>query len=387
MSQQPTASDFLPAGRDAPPEIARQSQILKGWDLFTALDMLPLAVLILNSKRQIVFANQRFNEFSNHYHNAIPDLGPRLGEALSCVHSAQNKGGCGTTRNCRYCGAAQAILASLEGRHEVLECRITRTENEALAALNVQFFSSPFEIGGENFVLACMLDVVNEKRLRMFERIFYHDVLNTSSGIYNLCEILDAEIGKEFKSDTETLLEASSRLIDQIKSQKELAAAEKKEMLPVWTKLGTKLILLELKDFFQRQSLAQGKEILVDPQSRDIYFETDKSLLYRVISNLMKNALEATPLGGVITVSCKAAPAGVLYEVHNSGHMPEEVQLQLFKRFFTTKGNGRGLGTYGAKLLTQDYLGGELSFSSTPEQGTKFTVSLGLSAPSEKIRA
>ncbi len=46
--------------------------------------------------------------------------------------------------------------------------------------------------------------------------------------------------------------------------------------------------------------------------------------------------------------------------VHNHAVMPESVQRQVFQRSFTTKGRGRGLGTYSVKLLTERYLEGGL---------------------------
>ena len=52
--------------------------------------------------------------------------------------------------------------------------------------------------------------------------------------------------------------------------------------------------------------------------------------------------------------------------------MPPKVQLQVFQRSFSTKGLGRGLGTYSMRLLTQRYLGGTVSFSSKEGEGTEF---------------
>jgi hypothetical protein len=57
--------------------------------------------------------------------------------------------------------------------------------------------------------------------------------------------------------------------------------------------------------------------------------------------------------------------------------MPELVRLQVFRRSFSTKPPaGRGIGTYSAKLITERYLGGSLSFTSSEEEGTTFTVTL-----------
>jgi sensor histidine kinase regulating citrate/malate metabolism len=62
--------------------------------------------------------------------------------------------------------------------------------------------------------------------------------------------------------------------------------------------------------------------------------------------------------------------------VKNENVMTEEVQMQLFHRSFSTKGNGRGLGTYSIRLLTENYLKGEVGFTSSASTGTIFTVTL-----------
>jgi hypothetical protein len=58
--------------------------------------------------------------------------------------------------------------------------------------------------------------------------------------------------------------------------------------------------------------------------------------------------------------------------------MAEDVKRQLFQRSFSTKqGNGRGIGTYSVKLLTERYLRGTVDFvSPAPEGGTVFSVRL-----------
>ena len=54
----------------------------------------------------------------------------------------------------------------------------------------------------------------------------------------------------------------------------------------------------------------------------------------------------------------------------------KEVQLQVFQRSFSTKGNGRGIGTYSIKLLSENYLNGKVGFTSSVSEGTVFFVDL-----------
>jgi signal transduction histidine kinase len=55
--------------------------------------------------------------------------------------------------------------------------------------------------------------------------------------------------------------------------------------------------------------------------------------------------------------------------------MAREIQLQIFQRSFSTKGPGRGLGAYSIKLLTEQYLQGSVTFSTSPKKGTTFIAS------------
>jgi signal transduction histidine kinase len=90
------------------------------------------------------------------------------------------------------------------------------------------------------------------------------------------------------------------------------------------------------------------------------------------------NGLEAAPAGGAVRVwSEPAGDGGARFHVQSPAVMPPEVQARVFQRSFSTKAAaGRGLGTYGMKLLGERLLGGEVSFVSREDVGTIFTVAL-----------
>ena len=90
---------------------------------------------------------------------------------------------------------------------------------------------------------------------------------------------------------------------------------------------------------------------------------------------MVKNALEASKAGDTVTLGCQLAAGGVEFWVHNPTFIPRNVQLQVFQRSFSTKATDRGLGTYSMKLLSERYLKGRISFTSSPAGGTVFTAS------------
>ena len=89
---------------------------------------------------------------------------------------------------------------------------------------------------------------------------------------------------------------------------------------------------------------------------------------------MVKKAVEASSI--TITISITDQDTYVDISVHNEGYMSKEVQLQVFKKFFSTKGSGRGIGTYGMKLIGEGSLKGKVWFESNADVGTTFIFRL-----------
>mgnify|MGYP001357085813 CR=1 FL=1 len=107
--------------------------------------------------------------------------------------------------------------------------------------------------------------------------------------------------------------------------------------------------------------------------------QADADKLRQVFLNLCKNAVEAMPAGGTLTLRAHAAANQVHVEVTDTGDgIPDGVNI--FELFATTKAEGTGLGLPVAQQIISGH-GGTLSYTSTPGQGTTFTVVLPLSPP------
>jgi CheY-like chemotaxis protein len=103
----------------------------------------------------------------------------------------------------------------------------------------------------------------------------------------------------------------------------------------------------------------------------------EEPLLYTLLSNLVRNAVEATPARGRVSLSFSTGVSGVI-AIHNAGAIPANIQGRFFQKFATAgKPGGTGLGAYSAKLITRT-LGGTIAFQSSEDAGTTITVSLPL---------
>ena len=113
--------------------------------------------------------------------------------------------------------------------------------------------------------------------------------------------------------------------------------------------------------------------------------QVDQDKMIQVILNLLKNALEATPSGGSVTVETQHHRMGERGEVDQvevaindtgCGILPED-RDRIFDLFFTTKSRGSGLGLPICRRIIEDH-GGNITVESGPEQGTTFTIHLPL---------
>ena len=102
----------------------------------------------------------------------------------------------------------------------------------------------------------------------------------------------------------------------------------------------------------------------------------DADQLKQVFINLVKNALEAVPIGGkvIIVASCQQDMIAVTIENDGDGIAPEIIE-KLGTPFFTTKANGTGLGLSVCYSIVQNH-GGKIMISSLPGRRTAFTVLL-----------
>lgn len=361
-----------PAGRADPAMLARQVEEFDGFTVMrTVLDACPFPVLVLNPQRQIIFCNEVLTKLTG---AAAPSVvGMRPGEVFQCAHAHETPGGCGTSETCTTCGVVLAILAALDGNSSRRECRMTVETPAGIEALDLDVFCRPMRLDHQAFVVFTLQDISHEKRRRVLERLFFHDVLNTAGVTQNLANLLTTMVPHGDAAEFVRLIgAASAELISEITGQWQLAAAENQDLQVALAPVNGLARIHEVANQYRAHLVAQGREIRLDGSSVDVLLRTDASLLTRVLGNMLRNALEAVREGETVTIGCRPREGKAEFWVHNPGVMPENVRLQVFQRSFSTKGSGRGLGTYSIRLLTERYLNGQVSFRSVEGEGTTF---------------
>ena len=367
--KQPTTK-FAPAERAPDEIIIKQSKYFQSNEILNNfLSKIPAVFIIVNKQRQIVYMNEGALEFTG-LEEVAPAIGKRPGELIGCIHSSEEEGGCGTSISCTYCGAVNTVLIAQKGKSAVEDCRLILGPDEE--AYDLRIWASPLEINGEEFTAITIQDIQHEKRRAILERIFFHDILNTISSLLGTIEILrkygDQVDQNEFIKKADRI---TKKLIEEIQSQRLLVEAENKSLTLSLQSFNSIDFLNEMIILYVNDDIAKDKHIKIDENSENIEIISDRTILRRIIANIIKNAYEAAPKGSTITLGCDIINDKIEFWVHNPGYIPQDIQMQIFQRSFSTKGSNRGIGTYSMKLLSS-FLEGDVSFSSTKEKGTIF---------------
>lgn len=371
-------SFFAPAERAGYKDILSDSLFfMQHENLRNILNAVPNIGLILNAQRQVVFANSSLLETLG-IEGIEKLIGKRPGEILDCENASGEPGGCGTSQFCTVCGAARVILESLStGKQVSGECRIVSANGSVYKAWDFRCVASPFHTNDNTYTILSLIDISDEKRRRAMERIFFHDLINTASGLDGFINFIrEVNTQQETARHIEIVRRLSRRLLDEILAQQELSQAESGDLTVRTQSVYSLDLLSEAINFMAYHSIAEKRHIITDEQADNIHFRSDPNLLRRVLINMLKNALEACNPDEEVNTGCYHIDNEVVFWVGNPGVIPADIRKQIFQRSFSTKGSDRGLGTWSMRLLTEKYLKGKVGFTSSQKNGTVFNLKL-----------
>ena len=369
-------SYFAPAERASKNTLIDQSHVINQNEVMDGLlETVGGLLAILNTQRQIVSLNDSLLGALG-LDNPMDALGLRPGEALKCVHADEQPGGCGTSKFCSTCGAGKAIMSSIQNDEPFEDiCALTAHKDGQEVDVALQVRSHPIVINNSTYLLVFMQDITRQQQRAALERTFFHDINNMLSGLVGASEILSLDKNKSPMVDI--VRRSSLRLQKTIEIQRSLLECETGAYTPVQQNIRLSQIRDDLVSLFANHPARDKKHLDYSQDLDDFVILTDISLFERVLSNMITNALEASDEGGTVRVSASLDMTSINFLVHNQQVIPEDVRLRVFQRNFSTKGrNGRGIGTYSMKMFGEKILGGKVSFTSSPAEGTIFKFSL-----------
>ncbi len=215
------------------------------------------------------------------------------------------------------------------------------------------------------------------------ERIVRHDMKTPLNAVLSAPDLLIQEGGlTESQVEILRMIEQSAyRLLEIVNSSLDIYKMESGayELHPI------PVDLLKVVNQIRGETLgtvqAKGLRIQVELDGRPVAageefpVAGEELLCYSMLANLIKNAVEASPEGGTVTVSMKGSHDRTV-AIHNAGAVPEAIRDRFFEKYATFgKASGTGLGTYSAALIART-LGGGIRFETSEEDGTTVILDL-----------
>lgn len=208
-----------------------------------------------------------------------------------------------------------------------------------------------------------------------------HEIRNPLSSISLNAELLQDELNSYAQTDTgeaQSLLQSMIAEIDRVTSLTEeyLQFSRLPESQPVRDDINR--VVKESVDFYQPQA-RQKKVVLqsaISTKTWEVRF--DPVQIRRVLLNIMRNAVEAMPKGGMLNIATEQSGREVVIRIVDTGVgiAPEEIE-KIFDPFFTTKDFGTGLGLAVVQQIIEEHRG-RIVCQSILGQGTTFSIYLPL---------
>lgn len=263
---------------------------------------------------------------------------------------------------------------------------ITRGDGKKIP---IQKTVSKVMIGDRLHLVENFIDITEQKKLADLkedvERIMRHDLKSPLNGIIGLPEMLldDRDsLTEEQREILEHIRASGYKLLNMINLSLDLYKMETGSyrytpgVADIFTILRS--ALKDLSDLIRWKKIPIKTMFAKNEVADDFSLPVccDEFLTYSLLSNLLKNAVEASPAKEPITIDVSRHAGILLISIHNMGIIPEDIRDTFFDKYVTAdKSGGTGLGTYSARLITET-MGGEISYSSTEMEGTSILIKL-----------
>src|SRR6185503_3219879 len=207
-----------------------------------------------------------------------------------------------------------------------------------------------------------------------------HEIKNPLSAIKSIAQVMreDENLRNEYERDLGLIVGETDRLSQSVTQLLSFARKESPSAQP----LSVDELLRSVVDLFRANAKEQG--IVLDAQVRVEAELSGKSVsaLRDALSNLLLNALQATPQGGRVEMTAAAADSELLISVQDSGSgVPADLRERIWEPFFTTRQRGTGLGLAIVRKRVQE-VGGSASLDvSRNGRGALFVLRLPLQEP------
>lgn len=252
---------------------------------------------------------------------------------------------------------------------------------------DVEVYSGPVQRQGRPLLFSIVHDVTKrvqaEEMRQRVEAMLRHDLKSPLSGILGLSKLVEDRTQEDkvrewagaIRECCEGMLQLVELNLDIFRMEQGLFKLEPTRcdlarlLHRMRLSMSSALVSRELDMPILLESVPLGPEVALP-------ISCNAPLVENMFSNLLQNALEASPQRATITVQIVPNGKTLTVGIHNQGAVPEDIRHCFFQKYATSgKRNGTGLGAYSARLIAQAH-GGDITFHSSESEGTRVLVTL-----------
>ena len=205
-------------------------------------------------------------------------------------------------------------------------------------------------------------------------RVLTHEIMNTITPVTSLSETLLKELEESDKKDLriglETIHKTGTELLSFVNNYRRFTHVPQPQPS-----------LFYVEPFLNRMAMLCNHEVSIEVSPKDLIVYADESLIAHVVTNLLKNAVEAIKEKESTEVSedklafirikayANEQEAIVIDVTNNAGIIPDDIAAHIFIPFFTTKKEGSGIGLSLSRQIMR-VSGGTLSLHQDKEENT-----------------
>jgi len=338
----------------------------------------PTALALLDEQGRVFFANNSFVSFCGVPRNVVHDR--KVGEVLPLPGLQNLFTAC--QEQPRICQGEFPLTTTPEGKVSMVKVTLTALPSPPTTQ------ETPLH---NPHVFLLLLEDISEK-VRWEEQLLSaeklsgmaelaatvaHELGNPLGIIFSTLQYVQAHLhDNQFHEELAVILDQVERMHDLLRTLMDVTGpAEPRFTRERVERLFTQVLTLIAKEAEKRRVVIHTN---FTPQLPPCL--VDSRQLKQVFLNLCKNALEAMPTGGTLTVAIRPSVGGggLVIEVTDtgSGILPEDLE-RIWKPFYSTKASGRGLGLSLSRRVVEQH-GGDIHVDSVHGEGTSFCIVLPL---------
>ena len=205
-----------------------------------------------------------------------------------------------------------------------------------------------------------------------------HEIKNPLSAIKSIAQVMgeDESLSHEYARDLSLIVGETDRLGQSVTQLLSFARQE----TPSELHMRADQLIKSVARLFEVTAAKEGIKLIVKIEKDEELSGLAVSAVRVALSNLLLNALQATPKDGEITITQQIEDSGMVIALQDSGPgVPDELQQRIWEPFFTTKQRGTGLGLAIVRKRMQEAGGTARLASRVNGEGARFELRVPLS--------